>query len=130
PTPGQQINALFSYLKPTPVLDEYQTSFVSSTPVSVANGATATDTSYLFAGAKQESVIASYESQYHFDRLELLIDWGWFFFLTKPMFFLLRFLYGFMGNFGLAMLSLTVIVKAMFFPLASRFYASMAAMRL
>jgi len=128
-TPGQQINALFSYLKPTPTLDEYQTSFVSSTPVSVANGATATDTSYLFAGAKQESVIASYESQYHFDRLELLIDWGWFFFLTKPMFFLLRFLYGFLGNFGLAVLTLTVIVKALFFPLANRSYASMAAMR-
>ena len=128
-TPGQSINALFSYLKPNPNLDEYQTSFVSSTPVSVANGATATDTSYLFAGAKQESVIASYETQYHFDRLELLIDWGWFFFLTKPMFYLLRFLYGFLGNFGLAVLTLTVIVKAVFFPLANRSYASMAAMR-
>jgi YidC/Oxa1 family membrane protein insertase len=126
--PGTQINAQFTYLKPNN-LDEYQTSFVGSTPVTVTNGATAEDKSYVFAGAKEEAVIASYESQYHIDRLELLIDWGWFFFLTKPMFYLLRFLYGFLGNFGLAMLTMTVIVKLIFFPLANRSYASMAAMR-
>jgi YidC/Oxa1 family membrane protein insertase len=126
--PGTQINAQFTYLKPNNI-DEYQTSFVDSTPVTVANGATAENKSYVFAGAKEEAVIASYESQYHFDRLELLIDWGWFFFITKPMFYLLRFLYGFLGNFGLAMLLLTVIVKGLFFPLANRSYASMAAMR-
>jgi YidC/Oxa1 family membrane protein insertase len=126
--PGTQINAQFTYLKPNN-LDEYQTSFVASTPVSIASGATAEDKSYVFAGAKEEAVIASYESQYHFDRLELLIDWGWFFFLTKPMFYLLRFIYGFLGNFGLAMLAMTVIVKLIFFPLANRSYASMAAMR-
>jgi len=126
--PGTQLNAQFTYLKPNNI-DEYQTSFVDATPVTVANGATAEDKSFVFAGAKEESVIAAYESQYHFDRLELLIDWGWFFFITKPMFYLLRFLYGFLGNFGLAMLALTVIVKLLFFPLANRSYASMAAMR-
>ncbi|HZY51103.1 MAG TPA: membrane protein insertase YidC [Devosia sp.] len=126
--PGTQVNAQFTYLKPNN-LDEYQTSFVGSTPITIAAGATVEDKSFVFAGAKEEAVIASYESQYHFDRLELLIDWGWFFFLTKPMFYLLRFLYGFLGNFGLAMLTMTVIVKLIFFPLANRSYASMAAMR-
>ena len=126
--PGTPLNAQFTYLKPNNI-DEYQTSFVDSTPVVIANGATAENKSFVFAGAKEESVIAAYESQYHFDRLELLIDWGWFFFITKPMFYLLRFLYGFLGNFGLAMLALTVIVKLLFFPLANRSYASMAAMR-
>ena len=126
--PGAKINAQFTYLKPNN-LDEYQTSFVGATPVTIAAGAKVEDKSFVFAGAKEEAVIASYESQYHFDRLELLIDWGWFFFLTKPMFLLLRFLYGFLGNFGLAMLTMTVIVKLLFFPLANRSYASMAAMR-
>ena len=126
--PATPINARFSYLTPTPA-GEYQTSFVNANAVVVANGATATDKSYLFAGAKQESVIASYETNYHFDRLELLIDWGWFFFITKPMFYLLRFLNGFLGNFGLAMLTMTVIVKLLFFPLANRSFRSMAAMR-
>ena len=87
------------------------------------------DKSYVFAGAKVESIIDSYEQAYGFDRLELLIDWGWFHFITKPMFYLIRFLYGILGNFGLAILAVTVIVKALFFPLANRSYASMAAMR-
>jgi YidC/Oxa1 family membrane protein insertase len=58
--------------------------------VTIAPGATGEDTSYLFAGAKVESIIDGYEKAYGFDRLELLIDWGWFHFLTKPMFYLIR----------------------------------------
>ena len=126
--PDQQINALFSW-KNANGYDDYQTSFVETTPVVVAPGQTATHESYLFAGAKEESVISSYEQQYGFDRLELLIDWGWLHFITTPMYYLLTFLYGILGNFGLAILAVTVIVKAIFFPLASRSYASMAAMR-
>ena len=126
--PDQQINALFSW-KNANGYDDYQTSFVETTPIVVAPGQTASHESYLFAGAKEESVISSYEQQYGFDRLELLIDWGWLHFITKPMYYLLTFLYGILGNFGLAILAVTVIVKAIFFPLASRSYASMAAMR-
>ncbi len=126
--PAAPINARFSYLKPAD-RETYQTSFVGTDPVVVAPGAKADNKSYVFAGAKEEAVIANYETTYKFDRLELLIDWGWFFFLTKPMFYLIRFLYGLIGNFGLAMLAVTVIVKAVFFPLANRSYASMAAMR-
>jgi len=122
------ISARFSWTNPGN-LDVYQTSFVDQQPEVIAPGATATDKSYVFAGAKEEAVIANYESTYKFDRLELLIDWGWFHFLTKPMFYLLRFLYQIIGNFGLAILAVTVIVKAIFFPLANRSYASMAAMR-
>jgi len=128
PKPSAGINALFSW-KNTGRYDDYQTSFVETTPVVVAAGATATHESYLFAGAKEEKVISAYQSQYGFDRLEKLIDWGWFDFLTKPMYYLLTFLYGLLGNFGLAVLGVTVIVKAIFFPLANRSYASMAAMR-
>ena len=126
--PDAGINAQFSW-KNTNGQDDYQTSFVDTTPVVVAPGATATHESYLFAGAKEEAVISSYERDYGFDRLSLLIDWGWLHFITKPMFHLLTFLYGVLGNFGLAILAVTVIVKAIFFPLASRSYASMAAMR-
>jgi YidC/Oxa1 family membrane protein insertase len=128
PVPSATINALFSW-KNTGAYDDYQTSFVETTPVVVAPGATATHESYLFAGAKEEAVIASYQQQYGFDRLDLLIDWGWLFFITKPMYYLLTFLNGIIGNFGVAVLAVTVIVKAIFFPLASRSYASMAAMR-
>jgi YidC/Oxa1 family membrane protein insertase len=128
PKPATAINALFSW-KNTGSYDDYQTSFVETTPLVVAAGATATHESYLFAGAKEESVINSYQQTYGFDRIDLLIDWGWFGFLTKPMYYLLTFLNGIIGNFGVAVLAVTVIVKALFFPLASRSYASMAAMR-
>ncbi|MEQ1769317.1 MAG: membrane protein insertase YidC [Devosia sp.] len=126
--PAAPISARFSYTKPS-TTDVFQTSFVETTPLIAAPGATVEDLSYVFAGAKEEAAISNYEQTYHIDRLELLIDWGWFHFLTKPMFYLLRFLNGIIGNFGLAMLAMTVIVKALFFPLASRSYASMAAMR-
>jgi YidC/Oxa1 family membrane protein insertase len=128
PEPATPINARFSYAKPG-TSDTYETSFVDTEAVSVAPGATVDDTSYLYAGAKVESIIHGYETAYKFDRLELLIDWGWFHFITKPMFLLIRALHGLLGNFGLAILAVTVIVKALFFPLANRSFASMAAMR-
>ncbi|SFZ86384.1 protein translocase subunit yidC [Devosia enhydra] len=128
PRPDAAVNARFSYSNPAGV-DTYQTSVVETAPVVVAAGATATHESFAFAGAKEEAVIASYERDYGFDRLELLIDWGWLHFITKPMFHILSWLNHVLGNFGLAILALTVGVKAIFFPLANRSYASMAAMR-
>jgi YidC/Oxa1 family membrane protein insertase len=128
PAPGTPISARFSYSRPAD-LDVYQTSFVSSEAVSVPPGATVENTSYVFAGAKVEAIIDQYKQQYGFDRIDLLIDWGWFHFITYPMFLLIRALHGLLGNFGLAILAVTVIVKALFFPLANRSYASMAGMR-
>jgi YidC/Oxa1 family membrane protein insertase len=126
--PGSPLNARFSDVKQG-ATDVYQTSFVESTPVVVPAGGKAENKTYVFAGAKQTHVIDNYDKTYKFDRLELLIDWGWLHFITRPMFDLLQFLYGILGNFGLAILSVTVLVKAIFFPLANRSYASMAAMR-
>jgi YidC/Oxa1 family membrane protein insertase len=128
PPAGTALNARFNWSNAAGY-DDYQTSYVETTPVVVAAGATASRESYLFAGAKEEAVISAYQNQYGFDRLELLIDWGWLHFITKPMYYLLTFLNGIIGNFGVAVLAVTVIVKALFFPLASRSYASMAAMR-
>jgi YidC/Oxa1 family membrane protein insertase len=128
PAPGTPINARFSHSRPAD-LDIFQTSFVGSNAVSAAPGARIEDTSFVFAGAKVEAIINHYKEQYGFDRIDLLIDWGWFHFITYPMFLLIRALNGLLGNFGLAILAVTVIVKALFFPLANRSYASMAAMR-
>ena len=126
--PGAPLNARFSANRQG-TTDVFQTSFVESTPLVVPAGGTAENKTYTFAGAKQTHVIDTYDKTYGFDRLELLIDWGWLHFITRPMFELLNFLYGILGNFGLAILAVTVIVKALFFPLANRSYASMAAMR-
>lgn len=128
PKAGTSINARFAYNQQNGK-NVYQSNYVETQPVVIPAGATISHEAYVFAGAKEDRVISAYQEQYGFDRIELLIDWGWFHFLTKPMHWLLVTLYGVLGNFGLAVLAVTVIVKALFFPLASRSYASMAAMR-
>ncbi|MFC0282658.1 membrane protein insertase YidC [Camelimonas abortus] len=106
----------------------YQTD-IRGAAVAVAPGAEAENTVRLFAGAKQVSAIDGYEREYGIRKFDLLIDWGWFYFITKPMFFLLDFIFRLVGNFGVAILLVTVLVKVVFFPLANRSYASMAKMK-
>ena len=74
-------------------------------------------------------VVDAYRDQLGIDRFDLTIDWGWFWFFTKPMFYLLEWLYAHIGNFGVSILILTVIVKALFFPLANKSYAAMSKMK-
>ncbi|OLP53353.1 membrane protein insertase YidC [Rhizobium rhizosphaerae] len=83
----------------------------------------------VFAGAKQVPLIDGYEASYQIPKFDLLIDWGWFYFITKPMFKLMDFFFRFFGNFGVAILMTTIVVKLLFFPLASKQYASMANMK-
>ncbi|MET0748915.1 MAG: membrane protein insertase YidC [Rhizobium sp.] len=97
--------------------------------ISVAAGQSVDVKNLLFAGAKEVPVIDKYETEYSIPRFDRLIDWGWFYFLTKPMFKLMDFLFRYFGNFGVAIICTTIIVKALFFPLASKQYASMANMK-
>ncbi|MEQ8657465.1 MAG: membrane protein insertase YidC [Hyphomicrobiales bacterium] len=83
----------------------------------------------LFAGAKEVAIIDGYEQNFGIERFELLIDWGWFYFLTKPMFFAIKWLFGIFGNFGVAILLITVAIKLVFLPLANKSYASMSKMK-
>ncbi len=106
----------------------YQTDYLLDQQT-IAPGATGTADARLFAGAKVVSVIDGYEQALHLNRFELLIDWGWFYFITKPMFKLIDFIYRMVGNFGVAILIVTVLVKLAFFPLANKSYASMAKMK-
>ena len=106
----------------------YQTDYLLD-PQTIAPGTTGTAQARLFAGAKEVSVIDSYEKALHLNRFELLIDWGWFYFITKPMFKLIDYFYRLVGNFGVAILIVTVLVKLLFFPLANKSYASMAKMK-
>ncbi len=96
---------------------------------SVAPGATGSADARLFAGAKEVAVINAYEKQLDLNRFDLLIDWGWFYFITKPLFVVIDYFYHLVGNFGVAILIVTVLIKAAFFPLANKSYASMAKMK-
>lgn len=98
-------------------------------PVRLATGESTRRTFGLFAGPKEVEVLTGYNEAISVERLDHAIDWGWFPFLTKPFFTALNWMNGLFGNFGLAILGLTVIVKLLFFPLANRSYKSMAKMR-
>ncbi len=97
-------------------------------PVSVAPQQTQTQSLRLFAGAKENSVLEAYEGQ-GIANFSLTIDWGWFRWFEKPIFWLLDSLFHAVGNFGVAIILLTLIVRGMMFPVAQRQFASMAAMR-
>jgi YidC/Oxa1 family membrane protein insertase len=108
--------------------DTYQTDYLLDA-VTIAPGATGSANARLFAGAKEVALINSYEKQLNLNRFDLLIDWGWFYFITKPLFNVIDYFYHLVGNFGLAILLVTVLIKLAFFPLANKSYASMAKMK-
>jgi YidC/Oxa1 family membrane protein insertase len=95
----------------------------------VAAGETADITTSLFAGAKVVDIVKAYEKDRHIDRFIDSIDWGWFYFITKPMQWLLAFIHGLVGNMGLAIIGLTLTVKLLLFPLAYKSAVSMAKMK-
>ncbi|HEX5845315.1 MAG TPA: membrane protein insertase YidC [Rhodoplanes sp.] len=97
--------------------------------MTVAAGSSVSASGRLFAGAKEVSVVDNYDKNLKLNRFELLIDWGWFYFITKPMFMVIDFFFRWTHNFGVAILIVTVLVKILFFPLANKSYASMAKMK-
>ncbi len=107
---------------------DYQADFLGKEQ-SVAPGASVETTTRVFAGAKEVSTIDNYATKLGIKKFDLMIDWGWFYFITKPLFLLIDAIYHLVGNFGIAILIVTVMVKLAFFPLANRSYNSMAKMK-
>ena len=126
PSAKQPFQARFSYFDDGRA--RYQSDFLSD-PVTVAPGASETIESLFFAGAKEVGKIDAYEEDRKIRQFDLMIDWGWFYFITKPMFYMMDWLFRLLGNFGLAILATTVVVKVIFFPLANKSYVSMAHMK-
>ncbi len=110
--------------------NHYQVDYVAADATTAAAGGTMTTVSHMFAGAKVVTLLDRYQSQLHIPSFDKAVDFGWFYFLTKPIFFALDFLNGLLGNFGLAIMAFTVFVKALFFPLANYSYRSMGKMKL
>jgi YidC/Oxa1 family membrane protein insertase len=109
--------------------DLYQTDYLAKDALIVQPGASASYRDQVFAGAKVVKTVNAIATKYNIAGFDYMIDWGWFYFLTKPMFYLLDFLKGLVGNFGIAILLATVLVKLAVFPLANKSYASMSKMK-
>jgi len=107
----------------------YQADFRGTDPLVIAPGASAETSARVFAGAKEVQTLNHYQDQLGIKKFNLMIDWGYFWMITQPMFAVLDWIYKFAGNFGVAILITTVLVKLIFFPLANRSYLSMAKMK-
>ncbi|MDX2290568.1 MAG: membrane protein insertase YidC [Hyphomicrobiaceae bacterium] len=106
----------------------YQADYLGAA-ITVPAGGSKVVTGRVFAGAKEVAPIEAYELTGGILEFDYMVDWGWFWFITKPLYHLMDWLYGLLGNFGLAILATTVIVKAIFFPLANKAYESMGKMK-
>ncbi len=109
-------------------LKTFQADFIGPAQT-IAPGGSGVTEGHLFAGAKEVSIIDGYNDTLKLNLFDRLIDWGWFYFITKPLFLVMDWIYHKVGNFGLAILIVTVLIKIVFFPLANKSYASMAKMK-
>ncbi len=125
PQPGQGFTAVSKYV---PSADIYQTEIRLPT-VTVEPGQQVAVETNLFAGAKEWETIRRYQNELGFDGFLDSIDWGWFYFLTKPIFAVLHWLNNVIGNMGIAIIALTLIIKALLLPLAYKSYVSIAKMK-
>jgi YidC/Oxa1 family membrane protein insertase len=123
-----QDEALTSNIFYDPKGDLYQVEFASAKQ-SIPAGGSATRTQHLFAGAKVVNMLDDYAEKLNLPLFDRAVDFGWFFFLTKPLFIILDTIFRFVGNFGIAILCLTVLVKLAMFPLANKSYRSMSKMK-
>ncbi|MBC2777549.1 membrane protein insertase YidC [Parasphingopyxis marina] len=103
---------------------------VYSTPETVINaGRAVTRSTSFFAGAKEIILLERYESENGLNQIDLSVDWGWFYWFELPIFYLLHWLFTTIGNFGVAIICLTFIVRGLMFPIAQKQFQSMASMR-
>ena len=130
PDQREPYRAMYSALKARDPAgkDAFQTDYLRGA-LSVPAGMRKGVEGHLFAGAKQASLIDGYENALGILRFDRMIDWGWFYFITRPLFRLMEFINGIVHNFGITILVLTVLVKAAFYPLANKQYESMARMK-
>ncbi|MGI8851873.1 MAG: membrane protein insertase YidC [Methyloceanibacter sp.] len=127
PEQGQIFDAKFSGSK-TGERERFQTDYLLGA-LTIPPGGTAEVKGNVFAGAKEVNVVDGYAEKYGIPKFDLLIDWGWFYFLTKPLFFVLDYFFKLVGNFGVAILIVTVLIKLVFFPLANKSYVAMSKMK-
>jgi YidC/Oxa1 family membrane protein insertase len=127
PDQKQPVTARFVYQRMHDT-NQYQVDLLGQQQMLSAGSSIETE-SRLFAGAKVVTLIDHYEEKYGIEKFYLSVDWGWFRFLTRPVFYFLNYLHGVVGNFGIAILLLTVALKLVFFPLANKSYKAMSQMR-
>jgi YidC/Oxa1 family membrane protein insertase len=123
PEAGEKFKSTFLYQ------DAYKANFLLNNPKIIAPSTIANNEIKIFVAAKEVKTIDAYAEKENIEKLDLIIDWGWFYFFTKPLFFAVDYLFKLTGNFGIAIVLITVMIRLVFFPLASYSFKSMAKMK-
>jgi len=123
PAAGEKFKSTFLYQ------DAYKANFLLKNPKVIAPSTKVNNEIKIFVAAKEVQTIDAYAEKENIEKLDLIIDWGWFYFFTKPLFFAVDYLFKLTGNFGIAIVLITVMIRLVFFPLASYSFKSMAKMK-
>tara|TARA_S200000501_G_scaffold163432_1_gene154018 strand:- start:26 stop:1720 length:1695 start_codon:yes stop_codon:yes gene_type:complete len=108
----------------------FKANYIQNKPVVIQPSGTGTSESKVFIAAKEVKVIDGYAETENINKFDLAIDWGWFYFFTKPLFFIMNYLFELTKNFGIAIVLVTAGVRLLFFPLANYSFRSMAKMKI
>ena len=109
---------------------KYKANFIIKEATVLSSNASITNEINAFVMAKEVAVIDGYAEKLGIEKFDLTIDWGWFYFITKPLFFVIEYFFKLTGNFGVAIIILTALVRIVFFPLANYSFRSMAKMKI
>ena len=123
PPKNQDFKSTFLYK------DGFKANYILNNPITIKRSSKEKNEIKIFAAAKEVETIDNYAADYKIDKFDLVIDWGWFYFFTKPLFFVIDYLFKFSGNFGIAIVLITLAIRILFFPLANYSFKSMAKMK-
>ena len=123
PKKGENFKSTFLYK------DSFKANYILNNPTRINSSSNSSNEVRLFVAAKEVDTIDSYAADQNIDKFDLVIDWGWFYFFTKPLFFIIDYLFKYFGNFGTAIVIITIGIRLIFFPLANYSFRSMAKMK-
>jgi len=123
PKQGESFKSSFLYK------EVFKANYILNNPTTIQPSSSNSNEVRLFVAAKEVDTIDAYAANQNIEKLDLVIDWGWFYFFTKPLFFVIDYLFKLSGNFGIAIVLITIGIRLLFFPLANYSFRSMAKMK-
>ena len=123
PEKGENFKSTFLYK------NSFKANYILNNPKTIAPSSSQTNSIKVFVAAKEVETIDAYAKNQKIEKFDLVIDWGWFYFFTKPLFFVIDYLFKLSGNFGIAIVLITFSIRLIFFPLANYSFRSMAKMK-
>ena len=109
--------------------DKFRANYIATEPIELSGNSSIEDEMQIIIAAKRVDVVDGYAKQLNIDKFDLVIDWGFLYFITKPLFYGIDYFFKLLGNYGLAIIAITICIRLVFFPLANFSFRSMAKMK-